>query len=110
MSRDARTELLFSPPPILNIALFAFLQSAPICQVEIISVDADTGERIATRVCDFTGNNVTFTVAKLTTNHHYNFSITASNAAGTATSVHQISTYYNYYYYDAYLLYKIVPT
>ena len=79
---------------LITHTFLAFLQSAPICQVEIISVDADTGERIATRVCDFTGSNITFTVAKLTANHHYNFSITASNAAGTATSVHQISTYY----------------
>ena len=65
------------------------------CDVKLTLLDLNTGENISIGANDLTltDDNITFPAAQLTTNRHYNVSVSASNAAGTSTSVHQISKY-----------------
>lgn len=63
------------------------------CSGELTLVDLDTGESIPVRGADSTiaENNITFTTEQLITNHRYNVTTRADNAAGSATSYNTIS-------------------
>lgn len=89
-------------PRILEIlasekASFSLRMSAPVCTAVLTFVDLDTGDTITLGTTDLTleENNITFTAESglLTTNRHYDVTVTATNIAGSATSYITIGTH-----------------
>lgn len=66
------------------------LQSAPVCHVELTSLDIDTGEDITigdSNLAVVAETNITFTTTQqLRQNRHYNVTVTASNIVGQITT------------------------
>ena len=75
------------------VLIYYSLQSAPVCNAELIVVDIETGENIMLGSTELTiaESNITFTSRQLRMNRHYNVTITASNPAGYVVSKPRIS-------------------
>ena len=88
------------------LALPLSMQSATVCNAQVMLVDVDTNEKIMLGNTDLTiidtSTNITFSTQLLRQNRHYTTSVTASNAAGLAVSITEISkilaTGFNCYY------------
>ncbi len=63
------------------------------CRAQLTFMDVDTGETITLEETDLTiaETNITFTTQQLRGNRCYTVTVTASNAAGSATSETMIS-------------------